>query len=223
MKGILGKKLGMTSIYGELGGQIAVTVLDISGNMVVGKRTMARDGYSALIVGFGSQKVSRVNKPEMGFLVKQGLVSKDADPKSSTVRELREFRMSEADLEGFKVGQELKAADFFNVGERVDVSGTSKGRGFTGVMKRHNFSGSKATHGVHEFFRHGGSIGTSTYPARVRKNKKMPGQHGNARTTLQNITVAGLIEDEGLLLVRGSVPGPNGGVVEVKQGVKVRR
>jgi len=223
MKGILGKKLGMTSIYGELGGQIAVTVLDINGNVVVGKRTVSRDGYSALIVGFGSQKVHRLNKPERGFLVKQGLISADAEETSSTVRELREFRMSEEDLKGFKVGQALKPVDFFNVGERVDISGTSKGRGFTGVMKRHNFAGSKATHGVHEYFRHGGSIGTSTYPARVRKNKKMPGQHGNARVTTQNLTVAGIIEDEGLVLIRGSVPGPNGGVVEVKQGVKVRR
>jgi large subunit ribosomal protein L3 len=131
--------------------------------------------------------------------------------------------MSEADLEKYTQGQTVTPTDLFNVGDRIDASGTSKGRGFSGVMKRHNFAGTKATHGVHEFFRHGGSIGCATYPARVFKNKKMPGQYGNARTTVQNLLVAGVIADEDIVLIRGSVPGPNGGVLEIKHGVKVRR
>jgi large subunit ribosomal protein L3 len=225
MKGILGKKLGMTSVYNEQGNQVAVTALDVGGNVVVGKRTMARDGYTALIVGFGSQKVHRLNQPEAGFLKKQGLISK-ADLESTeatTVRQLCEFRMSETDLSTFTVGQVIKPSALFKVGEKIDISGDSKGRGFTGVMKRHNFSGAKATHGVHEYFRHGGSIGTSTYPARVRKNKKMAGQYGDTRVTVQNLSVVGVMDDEGVLLVRGAIPGATGGVLEVKQGVKVRR
>ena len=222
MKGILGKKLGMTSIYGELGGQIAVTVLDINGNVVVGKRTVARDGYSALIVGFGSQKVHRLNKAERGFLVKQGLVNAEAEETSSTVRQLREFRMSEEALKAFKVGQELKAVDFFNVGERVDVAGTSKGRGFTGVMKRHNFAGSKATHGVHEYFRHGGAIGAGAYPSRVIKGLKMAGRMGNERVTTRNLQVVRTDSERNLLYLRGSVPGHNNGLVRVRAAVARR-
>jgi large subunit ribosomal protein L3 len=220
MQGLLGQKLGMTAIFGENGGQIPVTALYVGGNVVVGKRTQERDGYTALIVGFGEQKVHRINKPELGFLKKQGVVSDDS---KTTVRHLREFRMSEADLENYTQGQTVTPTDLFNVGDRIDASGTSKGRGFSGVMKRHNFAGTKATHGVHEFFRHGGSIGCATYPARVFKNKKMPGQYGNARTTVQNLLVAGVIADEDIVLIRGSVPGPNGGVLEIKHGVKVRR
>ena len=220
MQGLLGQKLGMTAIFGENGGQIPVTAMYIGGNVVVGKRTQERDGYTALIVGFGEQKVKRLNKPELGFLKKQGVVSEDSE---TTVRHLREFRMSAADLENYSVGQTIAPADLFNVGDRIDVAGKSKGRGFAGVMKRHNFSGTKASHGVHEFFRHGGSIGCATYPARVFKNKKMPGQYGNARTTVQNLLVAGVLEEENIILIRGSVPGANGGVLEIKHGIKVRR
>jgi large subunit ribosomal protein L3 len=222
MKGILGKKLGMTAIYGELGTQIPVTAVYIGGNKVVGKRTQDRDGYTALILGFGKQKLHRLNKPALGFLKKQGIVTDEQSNTDSTVRHLREFRMSATELESFEVGQDLKASDFFTLGEKIDVAGTSKGRGFTGVMKRHNFSGTKASHGVHEFFRHGGSIGCATYPARVFKNKKMPGQHGNARTTIQNLLLASILDEENIVLIRGGLPGPNGGIVEVKKAVKGR-
>lgn len=220
MQGLLAQKLGMTAIFGENGGQIPVTALYVGGNVVVGKRTQERDGYTALILGFGEQKVKRLNKPQVGFLKKQGLVSEDSE---NTVRHLREFRMSASDLEGYKVGQTVDPTTLFNIGDRVDVAGKSKGRGFAGVMKRHNFAGTKASHGVHEFFRHGGSIGCATYPARVFKNKKMPGQYGNARTSVQNLLVASVLEEESIILVRGSVPGANGGVLELKQGIKVRR
>jgi large subunit ribosomal protein L3 len=220
MQGLLGQKLGMTSIYGELGTQMPVTAIYVGGNVVVGKRTQERDGYTAVILGFGEQKVKRLNKPQKGFLKKQNLISEDS---TTTVRHLREFRVSEDDLAHYTVGENVNAADLFKLGERIDVSATSKGRGFTGVMKRHNFSGTKATHGVHEFFRHGGSIGAATYPARVFKNRKMPGQCGNERVSIQNLLVASILEDENIVLLRGSVPGPNGGVLEIKHGVKVRR
>jgi large subunit ribosomal protein L3 len=220
MKGILGQKLGMTSVFGEFGSQIPVTALYIGGNIIVGKRTEERDGYSAVILGFGEQKVKRINKPEQGFLRKQNIID---DESENTVRHLREFRVTSEELDSFTVGDSIQASSLFNVGEKVDVSGTSKGRGFTGVMVRHNFSGTKATHGVHEVYRHGGSIGMATYPARVFKNKKMPGQHGNKRVTMQNLMVAGLVDEDNIILIRGNVPGPNGGVLEIKQGVKVRR
>ena len=223
MKGILGQKLGMTAVFDENGMQVPVTAIYIGGNTVVGKRTQDRDGYTALIVGFGEQKIHRLNKPEQGFLKKQGLITDESKDTDTTVRHLREFRMSAEDLEGFEVGQSLKAEDVLNAGERIDVAGTSKGRGFSGVMKRHNFSGTKASHGVHEYFRHGGSIGCATYPARVFKNKKMPGQYGNARVTMQNIRVADVLNEESIVLLRGGVPGPNGGVLELKQAVKKRR
>jgi large subunit ribosomal protein L3 len=223
MKGILGQKLGMTAIFGELGSQIPVTAVYVGGNTVVGKRTQERDGYTALIVGFGEQKLHRLNKAARGFLKVQGIILDETKETDTTVRHLREFRMSADDLEKFEVGQEINTTDIVNLGERIDVAGTSKGRGFTGVMKRYNFSGTKASHGVHEYFRHGGSIGCATYPARVFKNKKMPGQHGNARVTMQNILVAGVLEDEKIVLLRGGVPGPNGGVLEIKQAVKKRR
>lgn len=223
MKGILGQKLGMTAIYGELGTQIPVTAVYVGGNKVVGKRTQERDGYTALIVGFGEQKLHRLNKPALGFLKKQGLVTDEQEGTDTTVRHLREFRMSAEELEGFEAGQEINAAEMFTLGEKIDISGTSKGRGFTGVMKRHNFAGTKASHGVHEFFRHGGSIGCATYPARVFKNKKMPGQHGNARTTIQNILIASILEEENIVLFRGGLPGANGGILEIKKAVKARR
>ena len=223
MQGILGKKLGMTTIFGELGSQIPVTAVYVGGNKVVGKRTQDRDGYTALIVGFGEQKLHRLNKPALGFLKAQGIVTDEQEQTDSTVRHLREFRMSAEELEGYEVGQDIKASDLFTLGGKVDIAGTSKGRGFTGVMKRHNFAGTKASHGVHEYFRHGGSIGCATYPARVFKNKKMPGQHGNARVTLQNILVAAILEEEEIVLLRGGLPGANGGVLEVKQAIKTRR
>jgi len=223
MKGILGQKLGMTAIFGEQGSQIPVTAIYVGGNIVVGKRTQERDGYTAVIIGFGEQKIHRLNKPQQGFLKKQGLITEDNANTDKTVRHLREFRVSASDLEAFEVGSEIKAEAVLQLGERVDIAGTSKGRGFSGVMKRHNFSGTKATHGVHEYFRHGGSIGCATYPARVFKNKKMPGQYGNSRVTMQNLLVAGVLDDENIVLVRGGIPGPNGGVVELKQAVKKRR
>ena len=123
-------------------------------------------------------------------------------------------------LDGVSIGDEVGAADLFEPGELVDVVGTSKGRGFAGVMKRHNFRGTKATHGVHEYYRHGGSIGMCAWPARVFKNKKMPGQLGNKRTTVQKLTVMDVRSEDGLVLIRGGIPGPKGGLVMLKKAIK---
>ncbi|MBU0551818.1 50S ribosomal protein L3 [Myxococcota bacterium] len=222
MQGVLGEKVGMTAIFEEGGRQIPVTVVRTLGNRVVGKRTQEKDGYTALIVGFGERRVKRLTKPELGFFEKQGLVEERQDGTRIVKRHIREFRISAEELAAYEVGQSFDGATLFKSGERVDVTGTSKGRGFTGVMKRHNFSGGKATHGVHEYFRHGGSLGACTYPARVFKNKKMPGQHGNKRVTQQGLTIIDVLED-GLLLVKGNVPGPNGGLLQIRRPVKQRR
>ena len=223
MQGLLGEKAGMTVVFDEDGRQTPVTVVKTAGNVVMGKRTEERDGYNALILGFGQRRVKTINKPLLGQHEAAGLVSEDAAGRPAVKRYIREFRMSAAQLEAYTVGQTVKASDLFTAGEKADITGTSKGRGFAGVMKKHNFAGGKATHGVHEYYRHGGSIGSNTTPARVFKNRKMPGQEGNARVTLQNITLVDLMDDEGLVLVKGSVPGPNGGLVMIRHAAKIRR
>ena len=220
MRGLLGEKVGMTAIFDDTGRQIAVTVVKVSGNVVVDKRTEDRDGYSALVLGFGEKNVKRFNKPELGYLEKQGVVVESGDKRTSK-RFLREFRVSAEELAEYEIGQAIDAESVLKSTERVDVVGTSKGRGFTGVMMRYNFRGGKATHGVHEYYRHGGSIGSNTTPARVFKNKKMPGQHGNTRTTVQNIQVVEVRPDDGLMLLRGGLPGPKGGLLMIKRPVKL--
>ena len=219
MLGLMGKKVGMTAIFDDKGHQIPVTVIETTGNIVVDKKTEERDGYTALVLGFGQQKAARLTKPQLGFFQKQGLVVED-EKGGSVKRHLKEFRVDGEELDARNVGDEVKVSDIFYDGEKIDVTGVSKGRGFTGVMKRHNFRGTKATHGVHEYYRHGGSIGMATYPARVFKNKKMPGQHGNKRVGLQNVKVVRILEEENLILIRGGVPGPNGGIVQLCKAVK---
>lgn len=221
MKGLLGKKVGMTSIFDATGNKIAVTVVDVSSNVVVQKKSKSgKDGYSAIKIGFGKvhkhekdgeEARWRLNAPRVGVFANAGI--------ETPRQHLREIRVSEAQLDNYEVGQEL-SADQFLVGEMIDVTGTSKGRGFTGVMKRHNFAGGKASHGVHEYFRHGGSIGMSAYPARVVKGKKMAGQHGNKQVTVQNLRVAGIRAEDHAILIRGGIPGPNGAVVLVRSAIK---
>ncbi len=195
MDGILGEKVGMTAVYGEDGSQIPVTVVRTTGNVVVSKRTEERDGYTAVVLGFGERSAKRAGKPVEGFFAKQGLLEEREDGKKIVKRHLREFRVPAARLAELDVGAALAVDSMFHAGERVDVVGTSKGTGFTGVMKRYNFKGGKASHGVHEYHRHGGSIGSNTSPARVFKNRKMPGQHGNARITIQNLQVISVLAD----------------------------
>ena len=209
--GLLGKKLGMTQVFAEDGERIPVTVVQTGPNVVIDKRTEDKHGYSALVLGFDAKPERLANRPEMGNAKKSGVAPQ---------RLVKEFRLPAEDVEKYEVGQELKAQDVFENGAPIDVSGVTKGRGFQGVMKRHGMSGTKASHGVHEYFRHGGSIGMSAYPARVIKGKKMAGQHGNCRVTVQNLRIAGVRAEDNAILIRGSVPGPNGGTVLIRAAIK---
>ena len=207
LTGLLGKKLGMTRIFTEDGRWIDVTLVEAGPCTVTQRKTRDRDGYEAVQVGFGERKKKRCTKPLAGHFASAGI-----EPK----RTLREFRI-ETDSE-LKAGDEIRA-DIFKAGDRVDVSGTSKGKGFAGVIKRHGFSGGPGGHGSH-FHRAPGSIGQSADPAKVYKNKKLPGQMGNVRVTTQNLEVINVDVDKNLLIVRGSIPGAAGGLVVVKKSVK---
>jgi len=220
-EGILGRKLGMTAIFGEEGRMIAVTVIDTKDNKVLGKRTDSQNGYTAVIIGVGEKKAKRANKPTLGFYEKNGLVD-DKDGVAHIKREVREFRIDAETLSKYTVGELLAGDKLFKVGEIVDVIGVSKGKGFQGVVKKYHFKGSANSHGQHEYHRHGGSIGANTYPAHVFKGKKMPGQMGNARLTLQNVKIVQVMVEEGILLIRGGIPGPTGGFVRVQKAVKAK-
>lgn len=209
MTGLIGKKIGMTQVFGADGSVLPVTVIQTGPCVVVQKRETGRDGYNALQLGFGSRKSQRVNKPEQGHMVKAG---------KGAFQLLREFRSE--DVGQYEVGQEIKVADLFKAGDRVDVSGTSKGRGFTGVIKRWGFAGFPGSHGTHEYFRHGGSIGNRSYPGRVFKGKKMAGQWGNERISVQNLEVIGVRAEDNLLLVKGAVPGAKRGFVFIRRAIK---
>ena len=207
-KGILGRKLGMTQVWDAENRIVPVTVLQAGPCRVVQLKTPERDGYAAVQLAFGDTKPARLNKPELGHLT-----AADVPP----AKHLAELRVD--DLEGFEVGQTL-AADVFAAGERVDVTGISKGKGFTGVMKRHNFHGQGASHGNHKKHRAPGAIGACATPSRVFKGMGMPGQHGAGRVTTLNLEVVEGDPERGLLLVKGSVPGPTGSVVFVRDAVK---
>jgi large subunit ribosomal protein L3 len=207
-KGILGRKLGMTQVWDEENRVIPVTVIQAGPCHVAQLKTPERDGYAAVQLAFGETKPARLNKPELGHLEKAGL---------GASKHLVELRVD--DLADFAVGQTI-VVDVFAKGDRVDVSGVSKGKGFAGAMKRHNFKGQGASHGNHKKHRAPGSIGACATPARVFKGMKMAGQTGNVRTTTLNLEVIESDPERNLLLVRGSVPGPNGGLVFVRDGVK---
>ena len=203
MKEILGKKLGMTRIFMDNGEAVTVTVIEAGPCPVVKVKTVERDGYAAYQVGFGDIRKKLVNKPRAGQFAKSGV---------EPTRYLRELKYDNAELE---VGAELKA-DIFNIGERVDVTGISRGLAFAGTMKRHNFSGANATHGQSDRWRAPGSIGQSSYPSRVFKGMKMSGRMGKDKVTVLNLEVIKVIENENLLLVKGSVPGNKGSLVKVR-------
>jgi len=209
MTGLIGKKIGMTQVFGADGIVVPVTVIRTGPCVVVQKKETARDGYSAVQVGFGNKKNQRVNKPEQGHMVKAG---------KGAFQVLREFRLQ--DVGQYEVGQEIKVADIFKTGDRIDVSGTSKGRGFAGVIKRWSFSGFPASHGTHEYFRHGGAIGNRSYPGRVFKGKKMAGHWGSEKVSVQNLEVVGIRPEENLLLVKGAIPGAKRGILIIQRAVK---
>jgi large subunit ribosomal protein L3 len=201
------RKLGMTRAFTETGEAIPVTVLEAGPNSIVQvKNADGVDGYDAVQLGFGKRREKVMNKPELGHFKKAGV-----DPK----RHLFESRLSPEEVEGLEVGAEV-GVDIFEVGQRVDATGVSKGRGFTGVVKRHGFKIKKQTHGTHEYFRHAGSIGAGAWPGRVFKGTRMAGHHGNARSTAQNLEVVRVDGEKNLLFVRGAVPGHKNGIVRVR-------
>jgi large subunit ribosomal protein L3 len=207
-KGILGRKVGMTQVFDADNRIVPVTVVEAGPCRVVQLKTPERDGYAAVQLAFGDAKPARLTKPELGHLKAAG-----APPQKYLV----ELRVD--DLSNFEVGQVLQA-DVFAAGERVDVTGVSKGHGFSGVMKRHNFKGQGASHGNHKKHRAPGAIGACATPARVFKGVRMAGQYGNNKVTTLNLEVVEGDAERGLLLIKGSVPGPNGGIVFVRNAVK---
>ena len=201
--GLLGKKIGMTRVYSEQGQAVPVTVIEAGPCVVVQKKTESKEGYNAIQVGFGTKKESRLNKHEAGHFKiagKGGFYHK------------KEFRV--VDPENYELGQEIQIADLIQIGDLVDISGRSKGRGFQGVIKRYGFKGGNKTHGS-MFHRRPGSIGCSATPSRVVKGKKMPGHMGNNLLTKKNLTVIDIRPDENIMLVKGCVPGAKQGLVQI--------
>jgi len=207
---LIGKKIGMTRIFDADGKQVPVTVIEAGPCFVSQVKTADNDGYDAIQLGFQDLKARNSTMPLIGHDGKAGITPK---------RIHREVRLKAEDVGTYELGQELKV-DLFEAVKFVDVIGTSKGRGFGGVMKSFHFKGFERTHGAHEYFRHGGSIGTRLTPGMTLAGKKMPGQLGNARTTVQKIEVVRIDDERNLVFVRGGVPGPNGGFVTLRQSVK---
>jgi len=208
MKGLLGTKLGMTQLWDENNRVVPVTVIAASTNVVTQVRTPEVDGYNAVQIGYGEIEGRKVNKPSAGHFAKAGLTPR---------RHLVELRTSAA--AEYTVCQEL-AVDTFAAGEEIDVTGTSKGKGFAGVMKRHGFAGVSASHGAHRNHRKPGSIGACATPGRVFRGQRMAGRMGNDTVTTQNITVHAVDTDKGLILLKGAVPGPKGGLVVLRSAAK---
>jgi large subunit ribosomal protein L3 len=206
-KGIIGTKLGMTQIFAGGEELIPVTVIKAGPCKVLQKKTLATDGYDAIQIGYGEMKVQRVNKVRMGHFRKAA-----AEP----TRVLREIRVE--NIDEYEVGQEIRA-DIFKPGDLVDVTGTSKGKGFQGVMKRHGFGGGRATHGS-MFHRKPGAIGAHEWPGRVFKGQKLPGHHGASRVTVQSLQVVEVDAEQNIILVRGAVPGSKNGELMVRNAVK---
>jgi large subunit ribosomal protein L3 len=208
MKGILGTKLGMTQVFDEQNRVVPVTVVKAGPNVVTQVRTQDKDGYTAVQLAFGAVDPRKVNKPRTGHFDKAGVTPR---------RFLAELRTTDA--ETYEVGQEI-TAEVFAAGVEVDVTGTSKGKGYAGVMKRHGFKGQGASHGAQAVHRKPGSIGGCATPGRVFKGLRMAGRMGNDRVTTQNLTVHAVRADDGLLLIKGAVPGPKGGVLFVRSAAK---
>ena len=208
MKTLIAKKIGMTQIYDENSKSLGVTVLDVSDCRVVQVKNNETDGYSAVQLTIGKKK--NLSKPLESHYKKY-----DVEPGEV----LHEDKVDEDS--SLNPGAKINVKDFFEIGQKVDITGISKGKGFAGVMKRHNFSGQKASHGVHKVHRAGGSIGNASFPGHVFKGQKMAGRMGNQKTTIQSVTIVGLNEEKNYLLVNGSVPGNKGNIVQVQSAVKV--
>jgi large subunit ribosomal protein L3 len=202
-KGILGRKIGMTRVYDENGRAIPVTVIEAGPCTVLQKKTIGKEGYDAIQVGFLEKRESRCNKPETGHFKRSG---------GKCFYHIKEFRISDPD--SYEVGQQITLSEIVTIGDIVDISGKSKGRGFQGVIKRHGFSGGRSTHGSN-FHRAPGSIGCSAWPSRVLKGKKMPGRMGNDVVTLKNMKVIDIRIEENVLLVHGAIPGAKNGLLNI--------
>lgn len=207
-KGLIGKKIGMTQIFDEKGNVIPVTVVEAGPCAVVQKKTAENDGYKAVQLGYGDQKAQRVSKPMKGHFAKG-----DVAPK----KVLKEFRFE--DIDALNVGDILKA-DVFAAGDKIDVIGTSKGKGTAGSIKRWNFSRLKESHGTGPVARHAGSLGACSDPSRVYKGKKLAGHLGAERVTIQNLTVAKVDAENNLIAIKGAIPGPKGGIVVIADAKK---
>ena len=203
-RGLIGKKIGMTGVFSGNGQHIPVTVIQAGPCVVTQIKTVAKEGYNALQLGFGEQKKSRINKPKQGHLKKSS---------EGFFLYLREVGVDDPDL--YNLGQSIPL-DMFKVGELVDVLGRMKGRGFSGVIKRHGFHGGKKTHGSHSH-RIPGSVGCSAWPGKVIKGKKLPGQYGNSLTTVRNLEIIDIRPEENLILIKGAVPGYNSGLITIKK------
>jgi len=211
--GLLGKKIGMTQVFNPDGSRVGATAIEVGPCVVVQKRTADKEGYTAVQLGFWEKPERKANRAEIGHFAKAG-----AKPQ----RVLREFRISEETAAGLEIGQELKA-DQFKVGDVVDVVGTSIGKGFAGVFKTYHFHGANDTHGAHEVFRHGGSLGTNMTPGRVFKGRKMPGHHSAKRVTVQSVEILRVLAEDNMIFVRGPVPGSRNGVVQLTPALKGKR
>lgn len=208
--GLVGRKIGMTRIFAEDGKAVPVTVLDVANNRVTQIKTPDTDGYAAVQVTYGKRRASRVLKPQAGHLAKAGVEAGEL---------LREFPVPAEQLTDLKVGAVI-GVDTFTVGQYVDVTGTTKGRGFSGVIRRHHFSSNRASHGNSRSHNTPGSIGMAQDPGRVFPGKRMAGQHGNVTRTTQMLTVVRVDAERGLLLIKGSVPGADGGHIIIRPSVK---
>lgn len=209
--GIYGKKLGFTQFFDEKGNVTRASVIETGPVIVVGKRTVEKDGYVALILGLDDAKDKHINKAQKTFFEKAGVPAK---------RIVRELRVTEEFAAKYEVGAQLKLDEIFTVGQKVDVQGKTRGRGFSGVMRRWNFAGQTQTHGTHEYRRHGGSIGTNMTPGRTLPGLKMPGHYGDETTSILNLKVARIDSDKNLLFVEGGTPGSKNQLVLVRVAVK---
>ncbi len=209
--GIIGKKLGMTQIFSAEGNRVGVTVVHAGSCVVLSKCTPDKHGYAAIRLGYGEKPLRLCNRAETGVVSKQNL---------KPPRWVREIRLDAKQLDQFEVGATVPLSKIFKAGTYVDVVGTSKGKGFQGVIKRHHMAASVNSHGSHEFFRHGGSIGCRLTPGRVHKGKRMTGHMGDVRRTVQNLALMDVQDESGLLLIYGSVPGGKNGYVTVRNAIK---
>ena len=211
--GVLGRKLGTTQIFGADGNVVAVTVIEASPVVVVAHRTLEKDGYSALVLGYGKRKPTRTNKPLAGQFKKAGV---------EPMQHVKEFRLAPEEVAKYAVGSTIDLNAVFKEGQFVDMQGKTRGRGFSGVVRRWSFAGFVQTHGTHEYRRHGGSIGTNMTPGRTLPNIKMGGHYGDELTTMHNQRIVKIDAEKNLLLIEGGIPGSKSGIVVIRHAVKKR-